>query len=98
MYYAIGASVSSLHRESTDSPILGSYRLLTLGAHAQEGYGTCPVCLFVCLLPLNRGHGSFLLSTQGTCGTLLGFSSFLTRGFSKKPSVQSYAVEKPICK
>ena len=23
--------------------------LLTLGAHAQEGYGTCPVCLFVCL-------------------------------------------------
>ena len=49
MYYAIGASVSSLHRESTDSPILGSYRLLTLGAHAQEGYGTCPVCLFVCL-------------------------------------------------
>ena len=23
--------------------------LVTLGAHAQEGYGTCPVCLFVCL-------------------------------------------------
>ena len=23
--------------------------LLTLGAHAQEGYGTCPVCLSVCL-------------------------------------------------
>ena len=22
---------------------------LTLGAHAQEGYGTCPVCLSVCL-------------------------------------------------
>ena len=22
--------------------------LLTLGVHAQEGYGTCPVCLFVC--------------------------------------------------
>ena len=36
--------------------------LLTLGAHAQEGYGTCPVCLFVCLLPLNRGHHSFLRS------------------------------------
>ena len=64
---------------------------LTLGAHAQEGYGTCPVCLSVCLsvclLPLNRGHRSFLRSTQGTCGTLLGFPSFLTRGFSKKPSV-----------
>ena len=23
--------------------------LLTLGAHAQEGYGTCPVCLCVCV-------------------------------------------------
>ena len=60
--------------------------LLTLGAHAQEGYGTCPVCLCVCLLPLNRRHRSFLRSTYGTCGTLLGFSSFLTRGFSKTPS------------
>ena len=36
---------------------------ITLGAHAQEGYGTCPVCLSVCLLPLNRGHRSFLRST-----------------------------------
>ena len=43
--------------------------LLTLGAHAQ-GYGTCPVCLFVCLsvclsvclLPLNLRHRSFLRS------------------------------------
>ena len=26
--------------------------LLTLGVHAQEGYGTCLVCLSVCLLPL----------------------------------------------
>ena len=24
-------------------------QLLTLGMHAQEGYGTCPVCLSVCL-------------------------------------------------
>ena len=39
-----------------------SSELLTLGAHAQEGYGTCPVCLFVCLLPLNRRHRPFLRS------------------------------------
>ena len=25
---------------------------LTLGAYAQEGYGTCLVCVSVCLLPL----------------------------------------------
>ena len=23
--------------------------LLTLGAHAPEGYGSCPVCVYVCL-------------------------------------------------
>ena len=64
---------------------------LTLGAHAQEGYGTCPVCLFVCLsvclLPLSCRHRSFLRSKYGTYGTRLGFPSFLTRGFSRKPSV-----------
>ena len=42
--------------------------LLTLGAHVQEGYGTCPVCLSVCLsvclLPLNRQHRSFLRSNH----------------------------------
>ena len=59
---------------------------LTLGAHAQEGYGTCPVCLFVCL-PLSCQHRSFLRPKYGTYGTGLGFPSFLTRGFSKKPSV-----------
>ena len=64
---------------------------LTLGAHAQEGYGTCPVCLSVCLsvclLPLSCQHRSFLRSKYGTYGTGLGFPSFITRGFSKKPSV-----------
>ena len=35
---------------------------VTLGAHAQKGYGTCLVCLFVCLLPLNLRHRSFLRS------------------------------------
>ena len=64
---------------------------LTLGAHAQEGFGTCPVCLSVCLsvclLPLSCQHRSFLRSKYGTYGTRLGFPSFLTRGFSKKPSV-----------
>ena len=45
---------------------------LTLGAHAQEGYSTCPVCLSVCLLPLSCQHRSFLRSKYGTYGTRLG--------------------------
>ena len=43
--------------------------------------------LSVCLLPLSCQHRSFLRSKYGTYGTRLGFPSFLTRGFSKKPSV-----------
>ena len=31
------------------APVSQAHSLLTLGAHAQEGYGTCPACLFVCL-------------------------------------------------
>ena len=40
---------------------------VTLSPPVQEGYDTCPVCLFVCLsvrlLPLNHRHRSFLQST-----------------------------------
>ena len=40
--------------------------LLTLGVHAQEGYGTCLVCvcvcLSVCLCVLQRQQRSFLRS------------------------------------
>ena len=64
---------------------------LNLGAHAQEGYGTCPVCL----LPLSCQHRSFLRSKYGTYGTRLGFPSFIPRGFSKKPSVGKLWREKP---
>ena len=62
---------------------------LTLGAHAQEGYDTCPVCLFVCVsvcyhLVVNIVCFYGLSKVLGTYGTLLGFPSFLTCGFSKK--------------
>ena len=44
--------------------------IATLGAHAQEGYCTCPVCLCVsvsvCLLRLFRLHRSFLRSNPDT--------------------------------
>ena len=61
-------------------------------------YLSC-LCVFVCLLPLSRQHRSFLRSKYGTYGTRLGFPSFLTRGFSKRPSVQKfYGEKKPICK
>ena len=41
--------------------IIGTGLIITLGAHAQKGYGTCLVCLSVCLLPLRllrAGHRS----------------------------------------
>ena len=56
------------------------------------------VCLFVCLLPLSCRHRSFLRPKYGTYGTRLGFPSFLTRGFSKKPSVGKLWREKANCK
>ena len=49
-----------------DTVHLVQLRSLTLGAHAPEGlrYLSCLfVCLSVRLLPLNRGHRSFLRST-----------------------------------
>ena len=32
--------------------------LLTLGAHAPEGYGSCPVCVSVCLSVRNLNLGT----------------------------------------
>ena len=64
MYYAIGASVSSLHRESTDSPIIGPktfvhYREVSLTEGASEVHremvGTCKKCPLFCRCPLLRG-------------------------------------------
>ena len=75
---------------------LSRVSLLTLGAHAQKGYGhvmSC-LCVFVCLLPLSRQHRSFLRSKYGTYGTRLGFPSFLKRGISRKPSVGKLCREK----
>ena len=48
---------SSLHRVSTNSYMQYFHKVhvVTLGAHAQEGYGTCPVYLLsaVCLFTTN---------------------------------------------
>ena len=55
-------------------------QLLTLGAHAQEGYGTCPVCVSVCLLTLNRGHRSFLRYVRHSFRLFFIFN----HGFSRK--------------
>ena len=46
--------------------------LLTLGAHAPEGYGSCPVCVSVCLSVclsvgnLNLGTGASRGLNEGT--------------------------------
>ena len=44
--------------------------LLTLGAHAPEGYGSCPVCVSVCVcvsvLNLNLGTGASRGLNEGT--------------------------------
>ena len=43
-------------------------QLLTLGAHAPEGYGSCPVCVSVCLSVrnLNLGTGASRGLNEGT--------------------------------
>ena len=38
--------------------------LLTLGTHAQEGYGTCLVCLYVCVSVTTLVSKSFVSSFQ----------------------------------
>ena len=44
--------------------------LLTLGAHAPEGYGSCPVCVCVCVCVsvrnLNLGTGASRSLNEGT--------------------------------
>ena len=59
--------------------------LLTLGAHAQEGYCSCLVCVCVCVCVCLSVTtlASFLHSKAGTWGVVIGFSWILTRGFSK---------------
>ena len=46
------------------------YILLTLGAHAPEGYGSCPVCVSVCVCVsvrnLNLGTGASRGLNEGT--------------------------------
>ena len=69
---------------------------LTLGAHAQEGYCTCPVCLCICVCyDFFQLHRSFLRWNPDTHEyIIIGFSWFLTRGFSINPSVQKLWREK----
>ena len=47
---------------------LGNLASLTLGAHAPEGYGSCPVCVSVCLSVrnLNLGTGASRGLNEGT--------------------------------
>ena len=76
--------------------------LLTLGAHAQEGYCSClvcvcvsvclSVCLCVCLSVTTLAATSFVFTLKsryvGVCYRLF------TRGFSKKPSIRKLWREK----
>ena len=72
---------------------LGLFLLLTLGAHAQEGYGSCLVCLCVCLSVCY--HLIVVSTVQLRCVRhFLRLFFFLTRVFSKKPSVQKLWREK----
>ena len=42
------------------------HRLLTLGAHAPEGYGSCRVCVRVSVRNLNLGTGASRGLNEGT--------------------------------
>ena len=68
--------------------------ILYLCTHVQEGYGTClGLCLCVCLCVTTLAATSFVYTLNkaryyGLLYTCIGFSWFLTCGFSKKTSVQ----------
>ena len=66
--------------------------LLTLGMHAEEGYGTCLVCLSVCLSVTTLAATSFFLTLEVRC---LGVYYRLFLDFNSiKPSVQKLWREK----
>ena len=60
--------------------------LLTLGAHAQESYGTCLVCLSVCLSVTTLAATSFILTFEVRYVGV--YYRLFIREFSIKPSVQ----------
>ena len=72
-------------------------RVLTLGAHVQEGYSTCvcAVCLSVCLSVCTPAPTT-LVSTlkMRYVGVYLRLFLLLMRGFSINPSVQKLWREK----
>ena len=70
--------------------------VVTLDAHAREGYGSRRVCLFVCLsvCPSVPALAASASVYSGTHGFLLGFSWINMCGVSKKPSVEKLWREK----
>ena len=72
-------------------------RSLTLGAHAQEGYGTCLVCVCVCVcVSVCTPAPTTLVSTlkMGYVGVYLRLFLLFMCGFSINPSVQKLWREK----
>ena len=70
---------------------------LTLGAHAQEGYGTCPVCLSVCYhLMVDIIH--FYGLTKARTTFLKAFLYFYRVGFRQNLPFKSYGEKTTICK
>ena len=67
--------------------------LLTLGTHVQEGYGSCVVCVSVCVcLSVTTLLATFVISTLKMRYGGGVFSRFLTRRFSIYPFVQKFTV------
>ena len=56
----VGARITRARkfRNRKSSPLIKSRSLLTLGAHAQEGYGTCLVCVCVCVSVCYHSSGN----------------------------------------
>ena len=84
--------------------MLRGHKLLTLGAHVQEGYCSCLVCvcvcLSVCLSVTTLAATSFVFTLKsryvGVCYRLfLDFNKWI---FEKNLPFESYGVKKPICK
>ena len=85
----LGSPVFCLNLRLKSLTLLLVYTLLTLRAHAQEGYGSCFVSLSVCLSVTTLAAASFSSTIKlRYAGLHLSFSSFLTCRFSQKFFVQ----------
>ena len=91
-------------RDNVERDSWKCYEFFTLGAHAQEGYGACPVCLSVCLsvcpsvhliIDIVRFYGLPKVYVQHSFRLFFIFNAWI---FEKNFRWKVMARKMPICK